>query len=198
MGMVKASVGDTVVVFNPIAEAPGLKASKFGADIALVSVNDPGYNGIEQASRGDRVPFAITGPGEYEVGGIFVKGVGTKGPGDKFNTIYSVVWDGIRLVHLGVLGQADLPTKATEQIGEVDILFVPVAASGGITTKEVAKVMTSLSPKIVIPVDYQSDAELKVFLKEAGAESKAAVPSLQVKRKDLVDKETEVVVLATG
>ncbi len=196
LGMIKASIGDTTVVFNPIAEAPGLRASKFGADLALVSLNDPGYNGITQASRGDRVPFAVTGPGEYEVGGIFIKGVGTPGPGGRINTIYSLMWDGIKLIHLGVPATTEISPRDKEALGAVDILFVPLGAAGGLEAKAAAKFVTAFSPRLVIPVDYDERSSLPVFLKEVGAEGKSPVPSLSLKRKDLQDKETEVAVLA--
>src|SRR3990167_6475574 len=90
LGMVKIQQGETVVVFNPIGEVPrgrgDLKTLKFGADIALVSLNDPGYNGVANAARGERVPLLVDGPGEYEVGGIFIKGFAT----GKINTAYLV------------------------------------------------------------------------------------------------------------
>jgi hypothetical protein len=74
VGMVKVQLGDTVIVFNPIGESAEHKAVKFGSDVALVSLLDPAWNGVENAARGDRQPFIVNGPGEYEVNGIFIKG----------------------------------------------------------------------------------------------------------------------------
>ena len=64
----KITQGEMVLAFNPVSKSSktGISA-KFGADIALVTTNHPDYNGIEQLTHGERVPFAITGPGDYEV-----------------------------------------------------------------------------------------------------------------------------------
>src|SRR5580765_8575622 len=79
----KIQRGDMVMAFNPISKmSKSLKTGQeksqpahFGADIALVTTNHPDYNGLEQLSHGERVPFAVTGPGDYEVKEIFIKGV---------------------------------------------------------------------------------------------------------------------------
>ena len=194
LGMVKIGQGDTTVAFNPIGETKDYKSVNFGADIVLVSINDPHYNGVDHMSRGERVPFVIDGPGEYEVSGIFVKGFATRGPKERINTIYSLVLDEIRVVHLGALTES-LGPELVEKLGVVDVLFVSIGSGGTLEPKPAAKVVTTLNPKIVIPVDYDSEAALKTFLKEVGAESKTPVQSLQVRRKDVVGKETEVVVI---
>src|SRR3989344_6269327 len=140
LGMVKVQQGETVLVFNPIdqvsKERPDLKTLKFGADVALVSLNDPAYNGISNAARGDRVPFSATGPGEYEIGGVFVKGFDTAGPEAKINTAYSVGFEQLRLLHLGALTDPKLSDKLAEGVGAVDILFVPVGNGRLITPKQ--------------------------------------------------------------
>src|SRR5512140_1282595 len=50
----------------------GLEPLRFKADIVTVSYNAPGYNHTN-AVKGD--PHPITGPGEYEIGGVFITGV---------------------------------------------------------------------------------------------------------------------------
>lgn len=200
-GMIKITQGETTLVFNPIGESAAFKPVKFGADLALVSLNDSRYNGAENAARGERVPFLVNGPGEYEVGGIFVKGFATEGPAGKINTVYSLVLEGTNLVHLGALANADLsagqvglPAKAVEELGTIDVLFVPVG-NDFLPTKAAAKVATNLESRLVIPVDYESEVALKTFLKEFGAEKAETVESLSLKRKDILDKEGEVVVI---
>lgn len=193
-GMIKITQGETTIVFDPIAESKSFKPVKFGADLALISLNDPRYNGAANAARGERVPFLINGPGEYEVGGIFVKGFAAPGPEGKINTIYSLVMEGTNLVHLGALTNAELPAKAEEELGNIDVLFVPVG-NDSLPAKAAAKVATNLESRLVIPVDYESEADLKTFLKEFGAEKAETVESLQLKRKDILDKEGEVVII---
>ena len=90
---VKVQFGDTIIAFNPISKESKLKPSKFGADIVLSSINHPDFNGIDQVVFGEKKPFAIAGPGEYEVKGVFIKGFASESGYDgekRINTIYTV------------------------------------------------------------------------------------------------------------
>ena len=58
----KVSQGDLTLAFNPPSKDSALKASKFGSDIVLVSQNHEDFNGVENASFGDREPFAVWRP----------------------------------------------------------------------------------------------------------------------------------------
>jgi L-ascorbate metabolism protein UlaG (beta-lactamase superfamily) len=194
----KIQQGEMVLAFNPVSKnsKSGISAH-FGADLAFITVNHPDYNGAEQLSHGDRSPFVIAGPGDYEVKEIFIKGVmtNTELSGKKFiNTIYSLAVDGIKIVFLGALSSSEIPKESREQIEEADILFVPVGGKGLIDAKVAAKLASSLEPSLVIPMDYDKDS-LKVFLKEMGDENAEKVEKLTLKKKDLEGKEGEVVVL---
>ncbi len=195
----KISQGEMVTAFNPVSKSSksGVSA-QFGADIALVTTNHPDYNGLEQLSHGERVPFAITGPGDYEVKEIFVKGLMSDSElsGKKYiNTIYSLAVDNINIVFLGALSNPEISKEAREAINEPDILFVPVGGNGLLDAKQSAKLASSLEPKLVIPMDYDT-ASLKSFLKEMGDEKAEVMDKLTLKRKDLEGKEGEVIVLS--
>lgn len=194
-GMVKLQVGETVVALNPIGKESGGKVTRFGADLALISVPDPLYNGVDNMTFGEREPFVVDGPGEYEVKGTFVRGAASTGPGGKVNTIYTLTLDNINVCHLGALAASDLPEAAIETMGVVDILFVPVGENNTLSPAAAHKVSELFSPKLIIPVEWSSDATLKAFLKEAGESSPERTDKLTLKRKDLEGKESDVVVL---
>src|SRR3989344_2457132 len=108
----KISQGDLTIAINPPGKSSTLSRAKFGADIALVSLPHEDFNGIDNASFGERQPFVIEGPGEYEVKDVVVRGYGTRTTYDKrqtINTIYSVSLEGMNLCFLGALGSAELP-----------------------------------------------------------------------------------------
>src|SRR5665213_499627 len=93
----KVTFGSTTIVFDPISKDGTLPGVRFGADIALVSRNHPDMNGVAEVTYGETVPFAITGPGEYERAGVTVQGFLTKskyglakGQEDAVNTVYAV------------------------------------------------------------------------------------------------------------
>jgi len=190
--------GDLALAFNPVSKSSktGITAH-FGTDIALITTNHPDYNGVEQLSHGEREPFVVNGPGDYEVKEIFIKGVlsdaliATK---KYINTIYSFSVDDISIVFLGALANANLAKDSQEAINSPDILFVPVGGKGMLDAKDAAKLASSLEPKLIIPMDYD-DASLKAFLKELGEEKAEVVDKLTLKKKDLDNKEGEVVVL---
>ena len=71
----KVQFGDKILAFNPISKDSKLKASRFGADIVLVTAHHEDFNGVDQVTHGDKKPFVITGPGEYEVKEVFIKGL---------------------------------------------------------------------------------------------------------------------------
>jgi len=185
----KITQGELTLAFNLPAKESKQKPIRFGSDIVLVSQNTPDYNGVENAAFGERQPFVIDGPGEYEVKGVAVRGY----PGEG-STIYSVALEGMTLCFLGPLSSSVLPAGATQELDEVDILFVPVGGSGVLDHREAYKLAVQLGPKVVIPMHYAQET-LKSFLKEAGAEGLPPQEKFTVKKKDLDGKEGEVVVL---
>jgi len=198
----KIQQGDMVLAFNPVSKnsKTGISAH-FGADIALVTTNHPDYNGVEQLSHGERAPFVISGPGDYEIKEIFIKGVLS----DAFisekkyiNTIYLFSLDGINIAFLGALSNGEFSKETREAINSPDILFIPVGGKVKETdlleAKLAAKLASSLEPKLIIPMDYD-ESTLKIFLKEIGEEKAEVVDKLTLKRKDLENKEGEVIIL---
>lgn len=193
----KIQQGEMVIAFNPVSKVSktGISA-KFGADIALVTTNHPDYNGVDQLIHGDRAPFVVSGPGDYEVKEIFIKGVLSEGPNTQktyVNSIYSLTVDNINLCFLGAVSNGDISKEVREAVGDPDILFVPVGGKDILDAKAASKLASSLEPKMIIPMDYD-DAALKAFLKEIGSEKAEVVDKLTLKRKDLDNKEGEVVV----
>ncbi len=207
----KITLGDLTLAFNPPSKDSSLKVSKFGSDIVFISQNHEDFNGIENASFGEREPFAISGPGEYEVKGVIVRGFGAVSHygGEHINTLYSISLEGITLCFLGAFGLLDgrpvLPPDAKQEFDDIDILFLPIGGEGVLDYAEAYKLAVQLESKIIIPMHYPrasgqageigaKDA-LKHFLKEVGVEGIQALDKLTIKKKDLEGKELEVIVL---
>lgn len=202
----KVQYGDMVIAFNPISKDSKLKASRFGADIVLASSNHPDFNGVDQMEFGEKKPFVITGPGEYEVKGVFIKGFksstkygagGGEGGGVKMNTIYTLTLENMNLCFLGALGTEEIESETLEALGEIDLLFVPIGGEGVLEPAQANRVAVKLEPKAVIPMHFGDlgvkDA-LKIFLKEGG-EKVEPMDKLTIKKKDLEGKEGDIIVL---
>ncbi|MFA5942277.1 MAG: MBL fold metallo-hydrolase [Candidatus Paceibacterota bacterium] len=200
----KVTFGDLTLVFDPIAKGASLSPVRFGADIALVSRDHPDMNGIEEVTYGDKKPFAITGPGEYERQGVTIQGFLSKskfglakGQDEAVNTIYSVELEDMTLVHLGALADTELSKEARENIGEIDVLFAPIGGEGVLSPAAAHELAVSLEPKIIIPMHWDGIGQakaLETFLKEAGNGSDT-VDKLTLKKKDLIGRDGSILVI---
>ncbi len=200
----KLQFGDTTVAINPISKDSKLKAVRFGADICLVSVNHPDFNGTDQVSFGDKQPFAITGPGEYETKGIFIKGFASHssyGGKDRINTVYTFTLDGLNVCFMGALDTKDLSADLKSAIDTPDILFVPIGGEGTLHPQDAYKLAVQFEPKLIVPIGFEDNAikdALKLFVKESGEGEPKAIDKLTIKKKDLEGKDSEVVVISTS
>ncbi|HEB14100.1 MAG TPA: hypothetical protein ENI09_01685 [candidate division WWE3 bacterium] len=197
--------GGVTVVTDPFdSDKVGLPFPKVGADLVLSSHDHLDHNAVD-AVAGE--PFAVSGPGEYEVGGVKVRGFETfhddkEGKERGKNTVYLFQVEGITLCHLGDLGHV-LGEKVAEEIGELDVLFVPVGGVYTINPEQAAKVAAQLESKYIVPMHYRVEGMAKTFdelqpistfLEEMGVESPEPKKELSVSKKSLPE-EPEVVVL---
>jgi hypothetical protein len=195
---VKVSFGDVTLAFNPIAKQSKLASVKFGADVALISVNHPDFNGVEQVAFGAKEPFVIKNPGEYEIGSVTVRGFGMPTTYDKverFNTIYQVRMEDMNIIFLGALDKPEIDPKILGELGDIDILFIPIGGGDVLEVPQASKLAVKLEAKLIIPVHYDATA-LKAFLKEEGAEDLKPVEKLTIKKKEVLMMEGEIVVLS--
>lgn len=195
------------LVVDPFdSQFTGLKAPKLDANIVCITHNHKDHNEVGQVVGVDgQKPFAIYGPGEYEISGININGVASfhddkDGAERGKNTIYQVTIDDITIVHLGDLGQKKLSQSQIETLSGCDVLLIPVGGVFTIEAKDAPDIITSLEPKIVVPMHYKVEglkfelAAVGEFLKQMGKENVEKVSKLSVSRERLPE-ELEVVVL---
>src|SRR3990172_10307632 len=119
--------GLATVVTAPFDASVGLPEPKLRADVITISHDAPGHNNLA-AVKGER--RVIQGPGEYEIGGVFITGIAMnsaspKGNGGRPNTLYVFDFNGLTVAHLGDL--AYVPSQPQiENLGAVDVALVPV------------------------------------------------------------------------
>jgi L-ascorbate metabolism protein UlaG (beta-lactamase superfamily) len=195
----KVSFGNTTLVFDPISKKSKLGGVKFGADVAFISLNHPDFNGGEEVAYGSKEPFIVQGPGEYEMGEVTARGYGVKTMyenTERYNTIYQVTLEGINIVFLGALGSDTIDPHILGELDDIDILFVPIGGGDVLDVPAASKLATKLEARCIIPMHY-SDPALKAFFKEEGIDPVTPIEKLTVKKKDLSEMESEVVVLAS-
>ncbi len=192
----KVSFGATTIAFNPISKQSKLSSVKFGADAVFVSLWHSDFNGVEQMALGNKQPFVVDGPGEYEIGSVTARGFGvaTQYQGQSaFNTVYQVRLEDITMLFLGALSTPELDPKILGELGDIDILFVPIGGGDVLEVPQASKLAVKLEAKCIIPMQYD-ETSLAAFLKEEGTTS-ASQEKLTIKKKDVAGMSGEVVVL---
>ena len=150
---------EKTIITDPCHPDLGYRLGEPKADIVTLSHFHPGHSYIEGVAND---PKQIKSPGEYEIGGTFITGVASfhdnkKGTLRGNNTIYIIEIDGITLCHLGDLGHP-LDSHLVEEIGDIDILFLPVGEVSTIPIDTAVEIVRQLEPPIVIPMHYKTEA----------------------------------------
>lgn len=212
------STGKFTLVTDPFSKSVGLTPVRVQTNVAVISnIEDENYNnksslgGPASASRSEagEDTFVIDGPGEFDVQGLFVRGIPAFGntkdaKNENYDptTLYSILMEDIRLGFLGSLKQKELTDKQLEDLGNVDILFVPVGGNTVCDAEEAVNIVSQVEPSIVVPMHYhQKGLKTKLdpvdkFLKEIGSDSKPE-DKLTVKKSDFSDEDvkTKIVLL---
>ncbi len=193
--------GMATVVTDPYDyKVVGYKSLNLRGNIVSVSHDAPGHNNVSAVKTKPRV---INGPGEFEIGGVFVTAVQTNSSKnqkyEKRNILCVFDYDGVTVAHLGDIRRVPSQSQI-EALGTVNIALVPVGSGNGLNAAKAAEVVSLLEPGIVIPMHYSTpDCKIKLdsldkFLKEMGLSNIEPVPSLKV-TKSSIPSETRVVVL---
>ena len=200
----KIQSGELVLAIDPFDKEIGLTPPRFRGNLVLIT---HAHFDHSNASTIAGEPFIISGPGEYEVAGTYIRGIETfhdsvKGKERGKNTIYLIEVEDIRILHLGDFGEDAMRDETRDFVGEVDILMIPVGGTYTIDSEAAAKVVTQLEPKIVIPMHYKLPgvradlAPVDTFLKEMGVTAASPEEKLVIKKKDLgTEGKTQIRVL---
>ncbi len=190
---------DFTIVTDPYEK---LAEGSLTANLITISHNDAGHNNKDAVSGS---PRAFNWPGEYEIGGVHLKGISSfHNPKDdveqKENTVFKIVLNGIHICHLGGLG-TKLTPEQLEAISDVDILFIPVGGKETIDAKKAKEVIEQIEPRIIIPMVYSSEDgnyeanSVQPFLSEMGAQNTESLDEFTLKRSELPDDASKIVVL---
>lgn len=196
-----AERGLASVVTDPYDhQTVGYQPLSLRGNIVSVSHDAPGHNHVSAIKSKPRV---IKGPGEFEIGGVFITAVQTNGhnrqKSEKKNILCVFDYSGVTVAHLGDILRVPSQSQV-EALGTVNVALVPVGSGNGLNAAKAAEVISLLEPGIVIPMHYNTpDCKIELdsldkFLKEMGLSSIEAVPSLKV-TKSAIPTETKVVVL---
>ena len=192
---------EETIITDPCHPDLGYRLGELEADIVTLSHFHPGHSCIEGFISS---PRQVRSPGEYEIGGTFITGIASfhddrKGDLRGKNTIYIIEMDDITLCHLGDLGHP-LSPQLVEELGDVNILFLPVGEVSTIPVDTAIEIVRQLEPPIVIPMHYKTEAftgnlsSLDKFLDKMRIRELEAKPKLSINSSSLPST-TQTVVL---
>lgn len=172
------------LVINPEDIEKELKSAK-AAEVFLLSSKQKQTKMFPKSNS-----FIVDTPGEYDTKGFFIMGF----HGIVDSTTYIVESEGIKVCYLSG-AKKELTDENLEDISDIDILIIDIGNtndSGEIS----AKVINQIEPRIIIPIGYESAKPPKNFLEEMGASENEQQNKLNIKKKDLPQEETEVIILS--
>jgi len=188
------------IVTDPYSADLGLGELKLKADVVTTSHDAPGHNHLVAVSGMEHV---LDGPGEYEIGSVFITGIPTPSKNGKFNNVIFVFdYNGLTVAHLGDIGEVP-SQKQIEDLELVNVLLVPVGGGSSLNAARAAELVSMIEPNIVIPMHYQIPGlktkldPLDKFLKEMGATDAKEEASFKVASADGLPEETTVIILAS-
>lgn len=186
----KPNAEDIVLVVDPYRTASGNFPRSLAPQIALFT------RGEKDSITLSGNPFILSSPGECEMKGVLI----TAAYGSDRDHLF-VRWDaeGLACASLGLTDKQ--PTdEQLETVGDVDILFVPIGAKGAYDAEDAVKAVNAIEPRVVIPIAFRSDNDPQAdtadaFLREMGVKADAPETKIILKKKDLPQEETRVILL---
>jgi len=183
---------NATIITDPYSPSLGYSLGKPTARIVTVSHQHQGHSYTQSI---DGEPRLVTLPGEYEISSALIIGIATfhddeEGKKMGKNIVYLIEVDGISVCHLGDLGHV-LTTEQVEELGNVDVLLLPVGGVSTINAPVAAEVVRQLEPQVVVPMHYKTPAlnrelePVERFLKEMGVKEINSQPKLSLTKPSL-------------
>lgn len=186
------------IVTDPYNQQIGLPPLHLNADVVTVSHDAPGHNNTLSVSGYE---YALTGPGEYEIGNVFITGVFTaQNEGARQNVLYMFDYNGITVAHLGDMAKVPTQTQI-EALDQINVLLVPVGGGSSLNAAQAAELVSMLEPNVVVPMHYKMPGlnfeldSVDRFLNEMGVTEAVHEENLHISPGFLAE-ETAVVLLA--
>lgn len=171
------------------------------ADLLLVTHEHRDHNAVE-AIGGEPVTVRSTaGRIDSPIGEVVAvasehdDAAGTeRGP----NTLFAFTFGGLRIAHLGDLGQRALRPEQARALGTVDLLFVPVGGGPTIGAAQAADIAALLGARVTVPMHYRTERigfldPVDAFLERATRVDRLDTPSFELDPAMLGDEPRVVV-----
>jgi L-ascorbate metabolism protein UlaG (beta-lactamase superfamily) len=149
---------DVTIVTDPHdGRSIGIPTPTVTGDIILVTHNHYDHNSVKTVEKENSK--VITDERKRTIGNVQINGIPAfhdTAQGERRGSmiLYKFIVDDITFCHLGDLGH-ELDVKTAQQIGKIDILFIPVGGNYTIDADQAWRIIEMLKPKIAIPMHYR-------------------------------------------
>lgn len=198
--LIKTANGKRLLI-DPFDDSIGYTPFKGSVDLVTTSHDHYDHNFTKLIENN---PTIINSLGNHTVDFCEIKGIKsfhdeTRGSERGDNIIFKYTIDGITLCHLGDLGHA-LDDETLKEIGNVDILFIPVGEVYTLNVKTAAEVAKKINPKFIVPMHYKTKflniplAGVDKFLMEMKNYPTENVSVLSINKNDL-NTESKIILI---
>ena len=148
----------TKILTNPFGSGTGGRSfpKNLRPDILLVSSERPDSNNVDAVENSPTTFRGAVGMGPNNASGITIRGIPTfRNPDhetpEDMNLAFTWRLDGVRFCFLGNIERALTPAEA-QQIGMIDVLFLPVGVPAGLSNEERRIIVGQLQPRVIVPM----------------------------------------------
>ena len=188
------TAGDKAVLIDPLQPNPRFPfpvMHDIRCDLLLVTHEHGDHNGVQVAAGSPFTVRSTAGTYDTPLGQVIAVNsehddvAGTKrGP----NAIMVFSFGGVRVCHLGDLGQRALRPEQAAAIGQVDLLFAPVGGGPTIDAAQAQQLGQELGARWVVPCHFDTGG--LSFLRPVD-EFVARYPAAQVRQLESSEFETD-------
>lgn len=182
-----------IVAINPPEK--GGKTLTPAVILNTYAVPVPGWSVLFKEKEGQKV---FLGGGEYEKDGIYIHGFSSETTSGK-KTLQTTTWhvqnDDIRILILGDIAEKKDLQQVLTEVSDIDILviFCPETKEKRLSPDAVVSMTASLQTRRMILIGANKDLKKKIR-KEVG-NSEEATGKYTIKKKDLLETTTKVILL---
>jgi L-ascorbate metabolism protein UlaG (beta-lactamase superfamily) len=163
----RLSDGDRTVVIDPFDAAALRSRTRWDypdiateADVLLVTHEHGDHNAVEVVGGDPAIVRSTAGTHASPIGEVVAiasEHDDVAGTQRGHNTMLVFDFGGLRVAHLGDLGQAQLRPEQAAALGTVDLLFVPVGGGPTIGADQAADIAATTSARITVPMHYRTE-----------------------------------------
>jgi len=198
--------GGITIITDPYKPDERLKYAPINESADIVTVSH-GHGDHANVAAVKGSPTVVDRAGSHSVKGVPIKGVATyhdaeKGSQRGANVVFCMSVDGINICHMGDLGHAISEEQARE-IGQVDVLLLPVGGLYTIDAGVADQVAGLLKPRVIIPMHFRNPkcdfpiADVEPFLKGKQNVKRSDASEVEFK-KETLPAATQTIVLKSA